>query len=49
MKPFLIGVLVACAVAAIVGIVDTWSRVGPNCPAPVPADWLGYCEDYDVR
>ena len=53
MKPFLIGVLVACAVALsasfIVGMVDTWSRVGPNCPAPVPADWLGFCDDYDVR
>ena len=53
MKPFLIGVLVACVVALsagfIVGMVDTWSRVGPNCPAPVPADWLGFCDDYDVR
>lgn len=39
----------ALVFAAIVGMVDTWSRVGPNCPAPVPADWLGFCDDYDVR
>ena len=52
-KLFLTGVYVACVVvlsaAFIVGIVDSWSRVGPNCPAPVPADWLGFCDDYDVR
>ena len=39
----------ALVFAAIVVMVDTWSRVGPNCPAPVPADWLGFCDDYDVR
>lgn len=22
-------------------------QTGPNCPDPVPAEWLGYCKDYD--
>lgn len=39
---------------AIVGIVtalfiDTATKSGPGCPAPVPAEWLGYCADFDVR
>lgn len=32
--------------ALIVGIVTS---TGPNCPAPVPGDWLGFCEAYEVN
>ena len=39
----------ALVFATIVGITDSATRSGPNCPAPVPADWLGFCDDYDVR
>lgn len=39
----------ALVFATIVGIIDSATQSGPNCPAPVPADWLGYCEDYDLR
>lgn len=43
-------ILLAVMVAGlIVGILFTITAVGPNCPAPVPASWLGYCEAYDVR
>ena len=49
MKLLLVGALVAFSAGFIVGMADTWSRVGPNCPAPVPADWLGFCDEYDVR
>lgn len=47
--------LVACAVmaalvlAVVVGIIDSATKTGPGCPAPVPADWIGYCDDFDAR
>lgn len=52
MNPFaynLVAAAILCALvmAAIVGILDTATRTGPNCPAPVPAEWLGFCAEYD--
>ena len=37
----------AVGVAVLVGLlVHTATATGPNCPPPVPYDWLGYCADY---
>lgn len=33
----------------IVGMLKVATEAGPNCPAPIPAEWLGYCADYDLR
>lgn len=48
---FIVAGLVGLAIglAVIVGILDVATKTGPNCPPPVPAEWLGYCEKYDVR
>ena len=42
------------ALGAIVGMsaylfIDNATKTGPGCPAPVPADWIGYCDDFDAR
>lgn len=42
-------ILSAFVGALVVGIIDTATKTGPGCPAPVPADWIGYCADFDVR
>ena len=42
------------ALGALVGMsaylfIDNATKTGPGCPAPVPADWIGYCDDFDAR
>jgi len=45
---FLAKLAIVCALL-IVGIIHVATAAGPNCPPPVPADWLGFCEAYDLR
>lgn len=45
----LAGLAVVLGVAGVVSIVSVWASTGPNCPPPVPADWLGFCEAYDAQ
>lgn len=39
-------ILANITVRAAAMLFTMWAETGPNCPAPVPADWLGYCADY---
>lgn len=39
----------ALVYAVIVGMGRAMLDAGPNCPAPVPADWIGFCSEYEVR
>lgn len=47
-------VAVLLTLAFAVGFITAFAMyvgtaTGPNCPAPVPAEWIGFCSEYDLR
>lgn len=52
LAPYALRVLLALVFAASVGVfvgmvLHVVTTAGPNCPAPVPAEWQGFCDAYD--
>lgn len=45
----IVAVLAIVVVLFIVGFFQVATTAGPNCPPPVPASWLGFCDAYDLR
>ncbi|UUV44572.1 hypothetical protein RCMOTHERGOOSE_62 [Rhodobacter phage RcMotherGoose] len=45
----IVAILAITLVLFIVGFFQVATTAGPNCPPPVPASWLGFCDAYDLR
>ena len=48
-KITIVALLAIIAFGFVVGFFQVATTAGPNCPPPVPADWLGFCDAYDLR
>jgi nitrate reductase NapE component len=48
-KVVIVVILATILVGFIVGFFQVATTAGPNCPPPVPASWLGFCDAYDLR